>query len=178
MFSTQDSTSVMANDTTPTPHSPNNIRLVWAAIALAVICLFWAGMVFNNGFNAGIKFTAPSLTRVIGMDVGRVTFAAFNKIELFWCVVTCALLFFARPFRSVPRTIGVLLSLVWLVVALQTAILLPMLEQRALLVMHGQILPKSPVHLLYTSSELTKLVALLIVGVNVIRQLCKGAAPN
>jgi hypothetical protein len=154
------------------------VRLAWAAIALATVCLFWAGMVFANGFNTGIKFTAPTLTRAVGMDVGRVTFSAFNKIELFCCAITFCLFVFARPFRRAPRATGVLLALAWVIVALQSAFLLPALIERALLVIHGLPLPPSPVHLLYTSSELIKLIALLIAGVSVIRQLRNPAASD
>lgn len=43
-----------------------------ATIGLVVVCLVWAGMVIGISFlEAPVKFMAPSLTRPVGLDVGR-----------------------------------------------------------------------------------------------------------
>jgi hypothetical protein len=155
----------------PDVTSTGNIRAAWAAIALAIVLLLWTGMVINNAFVAGVKFATPSMSRAVGMDVGRTLFVAFNKVELLCCAITFCLLFLGRPFHRIPRIVGVLLLLVWIIVGLQTVYLLPMLVERALLFMQGQPLPPSPLHRLYSSSELIKIISLLTLGINVIRQL-------
>jgi hypothetical protein len=155
--------------------STSNVRAAWAAIALAVVLLLWAGMVIDNAFSAGVRFSTPSMTRAVGMDVGRTVFSAFNKVELFWCLITFCLVLAARPFHRIPKLIGVLLPLVWIIVGLQTAFLLPMLVERALMFMQGTPLPHSPVHRLYSSSELIKIVSLVTLGVTVMRQLKQSA---
>lgn len=147
-------------------------------IALAAICLLWAGMVLGiSCLDGPVKFTAPSLKqavapevgRAIALDIGRVSFAAFSKVEIIWSIATLLLLLVVRPFERVPRAIGVLFALVWPIVALQSIVLLPALAARAQMVMNNQTPPPAPYHGLYTSTELIKLVALIVLGVLLIQ---------
>jgi hypothetical protein len=152
----------------------------WAVIALAAICLLWAGMVLGiSVLEAPVKFQAPSLTRAVGLDVGRVVFSAFNKVEIVWSALSFLILFAAKPFQNMPRFVKVLLPLIWLIVLAQSVFLLPMLVERSLLVVqHGvpiDKLPPSPVHGLYSSTELIKLLSLITSGVLFIRS-CLGTA--
>jgi hypothetical protein len=160
-----------------TPASPENIiRTPWAVISLAAVCLLWAGMVLGiSVLEAPVKFQAPTLTREVGMDVGRTVFSAFNKVEIGWSLLSFWLFIIVRPFHRAPRVLRVLLPLLWLVVLLQSVFLLPALVQRALLVMHGQPLPASPIHALYSSSELIKLLSLIACGVLVLRALLNSS---
>jgi hypothetical protein len=49
--------------------------------ALIFIEFIWAGMLSGRSFlEAPVKFTAPSITLAIGLDVGRHVFAVFNKV--------------------------------------------------------------------------------------------------
>lgn len=146
----------------------------WAIVALAVICLLWAGMVLGiSCLDGPIRFTAPSLKqavapelgRAIALDIGRVTFAAFSKVEIVWSIATFLLLLVVRPFPRVPRAIGVLFALVWPIVAFQSLVLIPALAARAQMVMNKQTLPPAPYHALYSSTEIIKLVSLIALGV-------------
>lgn len=154
--------------------SQNSARPRWALIALAVICLLWAGMVLGiSCLDGPIRFTAPSLKqavapelgRAIALDIGRVTFAAFSKVEIVWSIATLVLLLVVRPFKRVPRAVGVLFALVWPIVAFQSLVLIPALAVRAQMVMNKQTLPPAPYHALYSSTEIIKLISLIALGV-------------
>lgn len=165
--------------------SPAEARPRWPLIALTMICLLWAGMVMGISLlETPIKFTAPSLKqavapeigRAIALDIGRVVFGAFNKVEIVWSILTLVLLLVARPFVRVPRLVGVLLPLLWIIVAFQSVVLVPALAARAQLVLNNQPLPPAPYHMLYTSTELIKLISLLVLGVLLIRHAGERSA--
>jgi len=153
-------------------------RSRWAIVALAAICLLWAGMVLGiSCLDGPIRFTAPSLKqavapelgRAIALDIGRVTFSAFSKVEIVWSLATLILLLVVRPFRKIPRAIGVLFALVWPIVAFQSLVLIPALAVRAQMIMKGQVPPPAPYHMLYSSTEIIKLVCLIALGVLLIK---------
>ena len=150
----------------------------WAIIALATICLLWAGMVLGiSCLDGPIRFTAPSLKqavapelgRAIALDIGRVTFRAFSKVEIIWSLITLALLLGVRPFHKIPRAIGVLFALVWPIVAFQSFVLSPALAVRAQMIMNKQVPPPAPYHMLYSSTEIIKLICLIALGVLLIK---------
>lgn len=124
-----------------------------------------------------IKFTAPALKtavthdvgRAIALDIGRVVFGAFNKVEIVWSVLTIALLPFIGSIARLPRIAKVLFPTIWLIVVFQSVVLVPALAARAQMVLNNQPLPPAPYHALYTGSELIKLLSLLTLGVLLIR---------
>lgn len=126
---------------------------------LAAACLLWAGMVLGISFlEAPVKFTAPSLTLPVGLDVGRHVFGALNRVEVGWAALTLALALFA----GVPgRGPLVLLGTAWAVVAVQTLWLLPTLGARTDRIIGGESIPPSYHHVLYIGLEVAKLLALL-----------------
>lgn len=150
---------------------PVSSRPRWPLVTLAVITLLWAGMVLGiSCLETPVKFTTPSLERGVGLDVGRTVFNAFNKVEIVWSVLTFTLLLVIRPFRRVPRAIGVLYAIVWPIIIFQSLVLLPALSARAQIVLDGGTLPPAPYHMLYTGSELLKLISLIVLGVLLIRR--------
>lgn len=153
-------------------------------IALATICLLWAGMVLGiSCLDGPIRFTAPSLKqavapelgRAIALDIGRVTFKAFSKVEIIWSLMTLVLLLGVRPFRRVPRAIAILFALVWPIVAFQSFVLIPALAIRAQMIMNKQVPSPAPYHMLYSSTEIIKLICLITLGVLLIKAV---AAPE
>ena len=70
---------------------------------LIAVCFVWAGMVLGISFlETPVKFTAPSVTLPIGLDVGRHVFGAFNKVEIVATLLICGLLIGMRPQRVAP----------------------------------------------------------------------------
>lgn len=135
--------------------------MVW----LAAVCLVWAGMVLGISFlETPVKFTAPSVTLPIGLDVGRHVFGMFNKVEI-GLVLLCAVLLWMR---YPPFTVWWPLLFIGLVVVLQTLWLLPLLDSRVELILSGQSPPPAPFHIVYVVLEFLKLALLLTAGIQFI----------
>lgn len=109
-----------------------------------------------------VKFAAPSLGLPTALEVGRVTFALFAKVE--W--VLCALLIGAAvmvPSRRVGLRL-VALACLPVLLAIQVFWLLPALDIRVGQIIAGDAIPTTSHHLLYIALEATK--ALLLVAVS------------
>jgi hypothetical protein len=69
------------------------IARYWKDLSLAIknpayVCFIWFGMTAGVSLLATpIRFTAPTITRPVAMDIGRVVFAALNKAELVALVI-------------------------------------------------------------------------------------------
>ncbi len=128
---------------------------------LTAFCFVWAGMVLGISFlETPVKFTAPSVTLPIGLDVGRHVFGVFNKVEIAAALLICGLLIGMRP----QRVVWLPLAFVALVVALQSVWLLPVLDARVGMILARQIPPPAPYHIVYVGLEFLKLTCLLVAG--------------
>lgn len=150
---------------TATPAEIEETHPIRAHVALATVCLLWAGMIAGISFlEAPVKFTAPSLTLPVGLDVGRQVFAAFNKVEIAWALATLGLQWIVKP----PRRILWCLAAAWLAIALQAAWLRPALDARVTLILAGGTPPAAPYHLVYIALEAVKFLALCAAGTGLI----------
>ncbi|MBX0293075.1 hypothetical protein K3G63_21705 [Hymenobacter sp. HSC-4F20] len=129
---------------------------------LLVLALFvWAGMVAGISFlEAPLKFTAPRITIPLGLGIGRIVFAALNKVELTLAAVAVTSALCLR----VPARLGGALGVVVTILALQTLWLLPALDVRALALLAGQPAPPNSLHMVYIGLEVLKLLLLLLTG--------------
>ena len=127
----------------------------------AYIGLLWLGMIVGVSFVATpIRFQAPSVTLEIGLDIGRLTFGIFNKIEIVFAVLLAVAVILAnRRDKSF-----VVLGVVWLALALQTIWLLPALIDRIQIVLEGYSLLPSALHSMYVGLEALKALALGVYG--------------
>ena len=127
----------------------------------AWVFLTWFGMTAGVSLLATpIKFTAPLATRVIALDIGRVTFSALNKAEL----VALILALFVVRVSGGARHWWAVMGVLALIVLAQSAWLLPELAARAELVASGIEPPPSHLHATYSILELTKLGILFVAG--------------
>lgn len=127
----------------------------------AWVCFTWFGMTAGIALlETPLRFTAPSVTRAIGVDIGRIVFTALNKAEL---VALIILLIVVRA-SGRARTWWALCGVLALIVLLQSAWLLPALSARADIVIAGGEPPPSAVHAIYSTLELAKLVLLAAGG--------------
>jgi hypothetical protein len=132
----------------------------------AWLCFAWFGMTAAISLlEAPVKFTAPTITREIALDVGRVVFAALNKVELAALVITLVLV----RSSGLARRLWAPCAALVLVLLLQSAWLLPELSQRSLDIVNGITPGESSAHLLYGIAELTKLFLLLVIGFRSLR---------
>lgn len=142
-----------------------------ANMALLALVMLWIGTLLGVSFLATpAKFLAPSLTLPVALDVGRQTFAVFNKIEWIY-VVVCALLIAIGP-RNRIGSAG--LIAVAMLSALQMGWLLPELDVRVGAIIAGGHPPASPLHHFYIVAEVAKLIALGAVAVTAARRLLAG----
>lgn len=129
--------------------NPSWLAFVWFGLTAGISLL-----------EAPVKFTAPTLTRPVALDVGRVVFAALNRVEL---VLLILLLVLVRVSQRSRELIAACAALA-LILIVQTTWLLPELSQRAQSIMSGIEPGGSIVHGAYAGLELAKLLLLLYVG--------------
>lgn len=136
-----------------------------ASALIPAAALVWAGMLLGISFlEAWVKFQAPSITLEEGLDVGRHVFGALNLVEIAWVLVVAGLVAIVRP----PRGTVVALAIAVALVALQSAWLLPVLDDRIEQRLGGTVPESSLHHILYIVLEGVKLLALLTAGVRLL----------
>ena len=137
---------------------------------LVCISLVWLGMILGISFlEAPLKFMSPSVTLEIGLDIGRLVFGVFNKIE---GAMALAMAILTVMFRQKDRLL-ILLGVAWATLALQTFWLLPILSNRAELIVQGQTPATSPFHSIYVILEIIKAVVLAVYGFRKIGAMVK-----
>lgn len=139
-----------------------------AETALVFVAVLWAGMLAGVSFLATpVKFQAASLSLPVALEVGRVTFWTFSRVE--WGLAL--LLGAAALFPPASRFVVACVLLIASMVAVQALWLLPLLDARVEAVIAGASLPPSPHHLLYALAEAAKLLLLCAVAFSALRGL-------
>lgn len=133
----------------------------FADAVAAFVALAWLGILVGVSFLATpVKFQALSLDLAVALEVGRVTFAAFSKVE--WGL--SLLLVIATFFSTVSRAEMVFTAAAVLIVLVQALWLLPVLDARVEAVIAGKPMPPSMHHVLYAALEAAKAMALAAVA--------------
>lgn len=143
--------------------------------SLAFVSILWLGTLLGVSFLATpVKFTAPSLDLPTALDVGRVTFALFAKVERVLAVLLVAAALLSGSPR-IPYLLcgGALVA----ILAVQGLWLLPVLDWRLGLVVSGMPVPPSDHHLLYIAADLAKALVLLGLSVMALRTLATAREP-
>jgi len=139
------------------------------------VLLIWLGVVIGISFiEAPVKFTAPTLTRPVAFDVGRVVFAALNRTELVLFALTLILGFVAerrRVFWIAAAVLGAML-------AAQTLWLLPELIARSEMVIAGSEPPPSIAHGAYAGIEVSKALLLAWLGIYALSGAARANTPQ
>lgn len=125
---------------------------------LSIFCpILWAGLILGISFiEAPLKFQAPGITIPLGLGIGRLVFQALNKVEIVLLLLT---IFSVWNTKSFKWTIPVIILL-----AIDTFLLLPILDKRAILLLAGKPSEASYHHITYIVLEALKLISLLILG--------------
>ncbi|MCG8544960.1 MAG: hypothetical protein MJE12_12205 [Alphaproteobacteria bacterium] len=139
-------------------HASDDMIAPYLRAALILIPALWAGMLIGVAFIATpVKFAAPTLEHAAALDVGRVTFALFSKIE--WgavAVLALVVMLAGFPLWAVAITVALAVCL-----AVQGIWLLPALNERVVAVIAGTPLPASHHHTVYAVLEALKLLLLV-----------------
>lgn len=127
----------------------------------AWLAFVWFGLTAGISLlEAPVKFTAPTLTRPVALDVGRVVFEALNRVELALLILLLVLVRVSGRSRQLFAPVAGLA----LILIAQTTWLLPQLAHRAQSIVNGFEPEASIVHGVYAGLELAKLLLLLFVG--------------
>lgn len=119
--------------------------------------MLWAGMVLAISFlEAPLKFRAPGVTTVLGLGIGRLVFAALERVQLGLAALLLIAAAVLGPGAAVLAWLGAAVALL----AVQVLVIRPPLRRRSDRVLAGEELPRSHAHYWYIAAEVTKLVAL------------------
>jgi hypothetical protein len=142
------------------------VRVSVAVVVQVAVPFTWLGMVLAISFlETPLKFRAPGITVPLGLGIGRLVFRALAVAELALAVALTAALVLVNGSGMVGAATWTLTALLWAVLAVQTGVLRPRLDQRARLVVTGESPPRSRLHLAYVALDGIKVVLLSIVGV-------------
>ena len=137
-------------------------------VGVLVLAAIWLGMLVGVSFIAApAKFLAPSLSLPVALDVGRQTFATFNRTEWILSVLLVGLALFGAKDRLSLTAVALVASLV----VAETVWLLPQLDDRVGLIIAGQQPGPSNLHTVYIVFEAAKLCGLLVIMVDVARRI-------
>ncbi len=127
----------------------------------AGIGLIWLGMILGVSFVATpLKFQAPSVSLETGLDIGRLVFGVFNKIEIALALLMLLLVIISKQKDGFVIALGI----AWLALAVQSIWLLPNLVARIEIIMQGQQPQASGLHSIYVGLEVLKVLALAVYG--------------
>lgn len=128
-------------------------------IAIVAIAFIWAGMLCGISFlEAPLKFQAPGITLELGLGIGKLVFGALTKIEMGFSLLLVGLLLL----RSSTIKTWILFLIPLLIVVIDNAILMPILDARIDMIQSGVTPPESSTHWWYVGLELIKLASLII----------------
>jgi hypothetical protein len=137
-------------------------RIRNALLNPAWVAFTWLGMTVGITMIATpVRFSAESITRPVALDVGRVVFAALNKVEL----LALVLLLLVVRVSGRSRNLWAWCSVLVLIVVAQGAWLIPELAARTDIILAGREPPPSYAHAIYSTLELAKVAVLLFLGV-------------
>ena len=144
------------------PGTPRRLKdLTRPLLQPAWLSFVWFGLTAGISLlEAPVKFTAPSLTRPVALDVGSVVFNALNRVALMLLILLLMLIRISGRAREL-WAFGALIALIMIA---QSAWLLPELTQRAASIGAGVEPPDSIAHAAYAVTEVAKLVTLLLLG--------------
>ncbi|MEU0535496.1 hypothetical protein [Amycolatopsis tolypomycina] len=118
-------------------------------------------MVLGISFlEAPLKFRAPGVTLRLGLGIGRLVFAALNRIEVLLAIAVWVTLLAGH---RAPASLAAAGAVV-LVLLVQLAAVRPALTRRSDRVLAGEDGPRSRAHLVYVGLEVVKVVALVALG--------------
>lgn len=126
--------------------------------AMLMTVFVWAGMLLGISFlEAPLKFQAPSVTLAIGLGIGKLVFGTLNKIEIFYCISLVIMGLLVKPSSMFRYMLG----FIAVILIVQTFWLLPVLDNRAEIIISGGVPSEKSPHFIYVAAEAVKLICLI-----------------
>jgi hypothetical protein len=133
-----------------------------AVLLQRIVPPLWCGMVLAIAFlEAPLKFKAPGITRELGLGIGKIVFSALNNAELALAVILAVAIFAVASHKTARFVFGVIA----LILLIQTFWLIPVLMNRADVIISGSTPPDSSIHIFYIVFEAAKATLLLALTV-------------
>lgn len=144
-------------------------------VIIIAITFIWVGMLCGISFlEAPLKFQAPGITLPLGLGIGKLVFGALTKIEMaFSLIIIAGLLVTEAKMRTWK-----LFLIPFIIVIIDNAWLMPILDSRIEMILSGIEPPKSDAHWWYVGLELIKLFSLIIAGAVLTLRLSNSNQPN
>ncbi|WP_299183966.1 hypothetical protein [uncultured Aquimarina sp.] len=129
---------------------------------LIVTPILWLGFVLSISFmEAWLKFQAEGVTQPIALSIGKLVFGVLNKVELFFFLIIL-IVSYNENWQVVKRTKQYVLLSLAAALLLQTFYLLPILDERAVMIINGEEPLGSYFHFYYILLEIFKVILLII----------------
>ena len=124
---------------------------LWISLRI-VLPAVWGGLILGLSFiETPLKFLAPGITTPLGLGIGRLVFIALSVAG--WVIlVLLTVIAPARPRET--RTGWLLIGAMWLIMAVESFIIRPMLAARSDVVIAGGDPGQSWLHYGYIGAEL------------------------
>ncbi|MGH1383933.1 hypothetical protein [Kordia sp.] len=134
-----------------------------------IITLIWVGMVLAISFmEAPLKFQSELVDTRVGVSIGRIIFTMLNRVEVIFLVIYTILTLVSGNFKR-----SYLLHMLIAIIVIQTFILLPFLDDRAIQIVAHQPVEDSILHINYVLLEIIKVIVLLWVSIYEIKKQAK-----
>jgi hypothetical protein len=141
----------------------------------SITAIFWLGFFMSISFmEAPLKFTAPGLSMAQGLQIGRIIFRALNCCE--WLFLAIILLTYLM--KKTSRRGLYLIVAISTILILETAWLLPILDEHAAMVIRGQQPTGQPEHWIYIFLEVAKVPVLLLIALESGKALRDHSTPH
>ncbi|MES2294397.1 MAG: hypothetical protein V4527_13925 [Pseudomonadota bacterium] len=141
-------------------------------IAHLVVPSLWLGLLVGVSFVATpVKFSAASLSLPVALDIGRVTFAVFDDIE--WVMLAALVAAIVLSGSSPASRMAAMLLAVALL--LQSAWLLPVLNQRVAAIIAGNNPSPSLDHIYYIAADVAKAILLVAIVWNEANRMVRAS---
>lgn len=134
----------------------------------SISAIFWLGFFMAISFmEAPLKFTAPNLSMIEGLQIGKIIFGMLNHCEWIFLAVILITCFIKKPNK--PETY--LIIAVGVILILETVWLLPALDLDANRIINGKDVTGHGLHWFYVILEVIKVPVLLVLGLKGFKSL-------
>lgn len=130
------------------------------------LTFIWIGFICAISFmEAWLKFQAPGITVTLGLGIGKLVFAALNKMEWIFAIAILTEFIYLRKKILIKDNLFYFIPL--LILFIQSIWILPALDLRAQAMIKGETLVPSSLHIWYVGLEVLKTICLGIFGIKV-----------
>lgn len=121
----------------------------------------WLGFICAISFmEAWLKFQAPGISIPLGLGIGRLVFAALNRMEWVFAMIIM-FHYFSSGYQEIRYwDLSYFIPIMLLII--QTFFWLPALDARAEQHIRGAVMPPSTLHFVYVAAEVCKAISLII----------------